>query len=190
MKYLACTLFLVIPFLSAGQLLDIKEVLKLPNSVNSDVEESMPLLSPDGKTLYFSRILDPDNVGGVYSGSDVWTSLQDVVSRRWGKAGNHQLNINTKGNNSVVGMNKDGSTLYIMNTSSGKPPKGIYFIKKYGETWSRPELIRIPDLSTEGFLGVFVSSDFDVIFLSMKTQDGYGEEDLYITTRDSVGHWS
>ena len=24
----------------------------------------------------------------------------------------------------------------------------------------------------------------------MKAQDGYGEEDLYVTTRDSVGHWS
>jgi hypothetical protein len=190
MKYYACIVCLVIPFLSPGQLLEIKAVLKLPNSVNSDVEESMPLLSPDGKTLYFSRILDPENIGGVYSGSDVWTSRKDVVTRRWGKAGNEQLNINTKGNNTVVGMNKDGSTLYVMNTSPGKAPKGIYFIRKFGQAWSKPELIRIPDLSTDGFLGMFVSSDFDVIFLSMKAQDGYGEEDLYITTRDNVGHWS
>jgi hypothetical protein len=190
MKYFACIVCLVIPFLSPGQLLEIKAVLKLPNSVNSDVEESMPLLSPDGKTLYFSRILDPENIGGVYSGSDVWTSRKDVVTRRWGKAGNEQLNINTKGNNTVVGMNKDGSTLYVMNTSPGKAPKGIYFIRKFGQAWSKPELIRIPELSTEGFLGVFVATDFDVIFLSMKAQDGYGEEDLYITIRDSVGHWS
>ena len=130
MKYFACILFLVIPFLSGAQLLDFKDVVRLPGSVNSNVEESMPLLSPDGKTLYFTRMMDPENMGGVYSGSDVWTSRLDVSTGRWGKAGNRQLDINTKGNSTVVGMNKDGTTLYLMNTWPGKSPKGIYFIKK------------------------------------------------------------
>jgi len=52
MKYFICILFLAIPLLSQAQLLDFKDVMRLPASVNSNVEESMPLRSPDGKTLY------------------------------------------------------------------------------------------------------------------------------------------
>jgi len=188
MKYFVFIFLYIIPFLSWAQLLDFKDVNRLPSSINSTFEESMPLLSPDGKTIYFTRILDPENLGGVYSGSDVWTSHIDVSTGRWTKASNTQLDINTKGNSTVVGMNKDGSTLYLMNTTAGKSLKGIYFIKKVGQIWTKPELIRIPDLETDGFLGIFVSSDFDVIFLSMKAQDGYGEEDLYVSTRDTLGH--
>ena len=190
MKYFSCILFLVIPFLSRAQSLDFKDVMRLPTTINSNVEESMPLLSPDKKTLYFSRMLDPENMGGVFSGSDVWTSHVDGTTGRWGKASNRELDVNTKGNNTVVGMNKDASILYLMNTLSGKPPKGVHFIKKVGGAWSKPELMRIPNLETDGFLGVYVSPDFEVIFLSMKGQDSFGEEDLYVTTRDSLGNWS
>ncbi|HMI65361.1 MAG TPA: hypothetical protein VK517_04960 [Cyclobacteriaceae bacterium] len=189
MNYFICILFLALPVLSRAQLPDFRDVMRLPATVNSNVEESMPLRSPDGKTLYFARTLEPENKGGVYSGSDVWISRWDGSAGRWGKSTNLS-EINTKGNNTIVGMNKDGTTLYLTDTWPGKSPKGIYFIKKISETWSRPELIRIPDLETASFLGVFVSPDFDVIFLSMKGQDGYGEEDLYVTTRDVSGHWS
>jgi hypothetical protein len=87
-------------------------------------------------------------------------------------------------------MNKEGTTLYLLNTWPAKANKGIYFIKKVVDTWTKPELVRIPDLETDSFLGVFVSPDFDVIFLSMKVEGGYGEEDLYVSTRDSLGQWS
>src|SRR6266850_569854 len=188
--YLACVLFQVMPFLSGAQLVDFKDVMRLPSTVNSDVEESMPLLSPDGRTLYFTRMMDPENVGGAYSGSDIWTSRLDVVTGRWSKASNRNLDINSRGNSTVVGVNKAGTILYLLNTLPSKSPKGLYFIKKVGETWSKPELIRIPELESDGFLGVFVSPDFDVIFLSMNMPGGFGEEDLYVTTRDSLGQWS
>src|SRR5258706_3289403 len=187
--YFACVLFQVIPFLSEAQLLDYKDVMQLPSSVNTNVEESMPLISPDGKTLYFTRMMDPENVGGAYSGSDIWTSRLDAVTGRWAKASNRNLDINTRGNSTVVGINNAGNTVYLLNTLPSKSPKGIYFIKKIGETWTKPEVIRIPDLETAGFLGVFVSPDFDVIFLSMNVEGGFGEEDLYVTTRDSLGQW-
>jgi hypothetical protein len=135
-------------------------------------------------------MLDPENVGGAYSGSDVWTSRRDVATGRWGKASNRNLDVNSRGNSTIVGVNKAGDILYLLNTLPSKSPKGLYFIKKVGETWSKPELIRIPELESDGFLGVFVSPDFDVIFLSMNMPGGFGEEDLYVTTRDSLGQWS
>jgi len=45
---------------------------QLDKSVNSDYSEMNPLLSPDGKTLYFSRKNHPENVGGVNDKEDIW----------------------------------------------------------------------------------------------------------------------
>src|SRR6478735_5439779 len=46
----------------------------LDKNVNSEYSELNPLLSPDGKVLYFSRKNHPDNVGGVEDKEDIWYS--------------------------------------------------------------------------------------------------------------------
>lgn len=38
---------------------------KLPTEVNSEAEEAAVFVSPDGGTLYFSRIMYGGNTGGV-----------------------------------------------------------------------------------------------------------------------------
>ena len=172
------------PFFSLAQLQDFKEVTKLPPGINSNFEESMPLLSPDGRTLYFTRMMDPENTGGEFSGSDVWASRWDPTIFSWGKASNKALSINTKANNTLVGMNRKGDVLYVLNTW------GIYFTSKSGNSWSKPELINIPDFRTDGFVGVFVSPDYDVVFISMNGKDSHGEEDLYVSLKDAKGKWS
>src|SRR5690554_6690451 len=50
---------------------------KLSNAVNSTAEESFPIFSEDGKTLYFARTFHPENTGGKYSGQDIWMSKVD-----------------------------------------------------------------------------------------------------------------
>ncbi len=46
-------------------------VEQLDKTVNSDYSELNPLLSPDGKTLYFSRRNHPENIGGVNDKEDI-----------------------------------------------------------------------------------------------------------------------
>src|SRR5690349_4345376 len=86
----------------SGQFLDFNEPQRLPDAINSPDEEVMPLLSPDGHTLFFSRILHNGNVGGKYSGSDVWTSFYD--KGKWEKAKNTDYPFNSKANNSLIGI--------------------------------------------------------------------------------------
>ncbi|NJN41765.1 MAG: hypothetical protein HC811_05555 [Flammeovirgaceae bacterium] len=47
---------------------------RLDENVNSSVNDLNPLLSPDGKTLYFSRSNHPNNAGGVNDKEDIWYS--------------------------------------------------------------------------------------------------------------------
>lgn len=165
------------------------QVEKLPATVNTAAEEAMPLLSPDGRTLYFTRFMDENNVGGKYTGQDVWVSKFDGT--RWSKADNrnHLLNKN-KNNNAVVGISADGQTLYLLNASSNRKVKGIYFSKNINGNWTDPELIPIEGIEPEGFVGFYVSPDFEVILISMKGTDSRGEEDLYVCVKSGSGVWS
>ena len=142
--------FLCIPFLSTAQGWDFSTPEKLSAGVNTEYEEAFPLLSPDGKTLYFSRILYPQNQGGKFSGSDIWISSFDQNKKAWQKAAAGGK-LNDRGNNAIVGVSADGNTLYTMSTTGSGKPNGIFFAKKMGTSWGRPELIPIPGLDPSGF---------------------------------------
>src|SRR6187402_1317250 len=89
-----------------GQYLDFNEPVKLSDAINSPDEETTPMLSPDGHTLFFGRILHNGNVGGRFSGSDIWTSAYN--KGRWEKAKNTDYPFNSKENNTLIGMSADG----------------------------------------------------------------------------------
>jgi outer membrane protein OmpA-like peptidoglycan-associated protein len=187
-KWFSILLFCV-PGLMAGQTLQFEEARKLSAAVNSEYEESMPLISPDRTTLFFTRFLSPKNKGGQYSGTDVWISRYDVTKVDWSKADNTRLE-NTPGNNAVIGVSAKGDRVYLQHTVASRDVTGIYFSKKNGNQWSEPELIPLKGIPSEGFLGLYVSPDFDVIFLSMKGVDSRGEEDLYISLKGPAGGWT
>jgi outer membrane protein OmpA-like peptidoglycan-associated protein len=171
---------------AAGQTVDFSQAQKLSAQINSEGEDLMPLLSPDGKTLFFTRFMYAGNKGGVYSGHDIWSASWE--NGRWDKAQNSLLN--NKDNTAVVGISADGKTLYLLSTAPSKKLQGVYFSKRQGGLWSAPELIPLGGLESEGPAGFYVSPDFEVIFISMKGKDSRGEEDLYYSVRNPAGEWS
>ena len=81
----------------------------LDKNVNSDYNELNPLLSPDGKTLYFSRQNHPQNIGGVKDKEDIWYSELDSAGR-WQLAQN------------LGALNNDGPN--FVNTIKAVTPDG------------------------------------------------------------------
>jgi hypothetical protein len=171
-----------------AQSLEFTTLTKLPGTINSEAEEGMPLLAPDGKKLYFTRAVYDGNIGGRYAGQDIW--LSENGSEGWKRADNRSLTVNSKDNNAVIGMNKDGKTLYYLSSSPASKLNGIYFSKLINNYWTRPEFIPIPGIDNQDFVGFYVSPDFDVIFLSMRGPDSRGEEDIYVSTKDAAGQWT
>jgi hypothetical protein len=186
-------LFLIVFLLNAhfnvhSQSLEFTGITRLPAPLNSNAEESMPLLSPDGKKLFFSRSLYSENTGGQYAGQDIWIS--DFSQSGWRKATNNSENLNNKHNNVIVGLNKDGKTVYFVDASPFQKMNGIYSSRALNNYWTKPQLIYIPGINNQDFIGFYVSPDFDVIFLSMKTPESRGGEDLYYSVKDATGSWS
>lgn len=173
-----------------GQDIQFEAVNKLPAFINTGCEEIMPLVSTDGKSLYFARAACNVNTGGEGAGSDIWQSEFNTQTKEWSRPRNTVSVFNDKGHNAVVGISADGQTIYQLNTSAGRRIKGVYFSKKSNDKWSQPELEPIDFLETEEYFGLYVSPDFKTIVASMKSEDGAGEEDLYVSRKNGAGVWS
>lgn len=173
-----------------GQDVEFESVSKLPATINTACEEILPLVSPDGRTLYFARVSCDNNTAGKSGGADIWYSEYNPKLNEWSRPRNTVNVFNDKGHNAVVGMSSDGQTLFQVNTAPSKKIKGVYYSKKQNGKWTEPELEAIPFLETEEYFGMYVSPDLKTIIASMKRPDGSGEEDLYVSRKNAAGKWS
>lgn len=168
---------------------DFGPLRKLSSVINSQYEDILPMLSPDGKTLFFARAASPDNVGGKFAGTDIWISAYDENTSTWSSPQNEKT-FNDKGTNAIVGINDKGDEVFLLNTTGTKRAQGIYHSVKRNNAWGEPRLIAVPGLSTEDFLGAYVSPDMKVIIFSMNGEESRGNEDLYISLKNAKGEWS
>ena len=76
----------------------------LDQNVNSEYSELNPLLSPDGKTLYFGRKNHPGNVGGISDKEDIWYSELDADGK-WTLAKNLGAPFNNSSPNFINAIN-------------------------------------------------------------------------------------
>jgi hypothetical protein len=162
---------------------------KLSDNVNSDCDDVMPILSKDGKTLFFTRSFCEFNRGGKYTGTDIWISVLDPTLKTWSRATNPDV-LNDRSNSVAVGVAEQGDVLFYMRTSSAKRPEGVYSISRQGGAWSRSKLMPVTGLEPDEFLGVYVTPDQMVMIISMNGPDSRGREDLYISVKNDRGDWT
>jgi hypothetical protein len=187
-RWMTLSVFLFGVNSSMAQTLEFTELVKLPPSINSQAEESMPMLSPDHNKLFFVRSIYDGNTGGKYSGQDIWCS--EKSGNGWKNPSNRFEFLNDRDNNVLIGIHADGQTLYTLNSSPSVKLEGIHFTKFSDNRWSRPEFVPLPGIDNQDFVGMYVSADYQVIFLTMRGADSHGEEDIYVSLKDASGSWS
>jgi hypothetical protein len=74
----------------------------LGNAINSAYNEICPVVSPDGKKIYFTRWKHPDNLGKDKN-QDIWFSTLKE-DKSWSKAQLFSAPINNEENNAVCGI--------------------------------------------------------------------------------------
>lgn len=173
----------------SAQIWDFDGVKKLPGSVNSELEESIPVFSKDSSILYFIRSFDEKNKGGKLD-QDIWVSTRQSDGSY--SDCKNLGSLNTKYNNGVVDISRDGGSLYLLDTYEGKKDlvKGIAVSRKRGYDWEAPVRIEIPTLDIEGdYYGFHVNDDETIMLISYKGPSTLGEEDLYVSVKSGFG-WS
>jgi len=175
---------------SVAQDIEFKIPIKLGTTVNSESEESSVLLSHNGHKLYFTRILETKNSGGLIGGQDIW--FCEKYGNVWSEASNEIRNLNNKGNNAVIGMSEDGNILYLLNKYKGRNTSmGVSFSVRGEKGWSVPKSIDVPGLvSNKGFYGFYMEPRGTILIISMISSGSLGKEDLYVSVKNENNIWS
>ena len=169
------------------------KVENLGNAVNSEFNEINPVISPDGRTLFFSRVSHPQNTNGIEGSQDIWFSEQ--LNGQWGLARRMTAPINKEGYNCAYSITPDGNTLLIM----GQYDKGAYltrgfsFSKRTASGWSPPQKLDIPSLESMSkgeYMSGFLSSDGKTIIMAFGEKKRSTKDDLYVSFLQKNNTWT
>ncbi|MCX7737333.1 MAG: OmpA family protein [Candidatus Kapabacteria bacterium] len=164
------------------------EPQNLGSGVNSSCDELLPIISADGKTLYFCR----DNCKENFGGQDIWVSRLKP-NGIWSNATNVGSPLNNEHNNFVISVTPDGNTLLLGNVyhKDGTVGPGISISKKIQGGWSFPERVIIKDyynISSSG--SFFLANDGRTLLMTAQRDDSYGKKDIYVSFLNDDDTWS
>ncbi|MDN5204426.1 OmpA family protein [Fulvivirgaceae bacterium BMA10] len=164
----------------------------LGKKINTTFEELTPVISPDGKSLYFSRRFDPKNIGGAGDHQDVYRS--ELIGERWTEGANLGRPINNGGPNAVFSITPDGNTMLLMNTyrkDGSQKGMGLSLSKRISKGWSVPEDVKMRNFYNKSIYNeFFLSNDNKIILLAVERDDTRGGRDLYVSFNEGDGIWS
>ena len=163
-------------------------------TVNTVYDELNPVMSPDGKTLYFTIANHPQNTGGKKDPGDIWMSrLGD--DNQWSAPVHGGSNLNNASYNAVAGFSAGGTDIFLLCHydvgNNAARTQGIAIAHQTSNGWSRPENITIPyfqnkSATTSGYM----LPDQSAFVYAAETYGSRGVEDLYVTIRNGDGKWS
>ncbi len=171
------------------------EAERLGPQVNSEVNEFRPLISPDGKTLFFSRSNHPGNVGGTTDDEDIWYSELDETTGDWKEARNIGPVLNNKGPNYISSITPDGNTVVLLLGNeylpNGKMKAGVSVSRKTETGWTEPEALAIENLyNYSEKANFYMANNRKTLLMSIEREDSYGDRDLYASFLNDDGQWS
>jgi len=172
-------------------------VERLDENVNSEATEINPILSPDGKTLYFSRRNHPENIGGITDREDIWFSVQDD-SGKWQLAKNMGPEFNNAGPNFISSINAatpDGKSVIMVLGNKylpdGKMLAGVSVSNNEGGKWTKPVSLEIEnDYNYNEKANYFMADTRKALILSVERDDSRGSRDLYVSFMKPDSTWT
>ncbi len=164
---------------------------KLPLSINiPNQSELLPVVSADGKTLYFTRTRLGMDSATVF---DIWKSTitNDSIFSKPEFAGG---NLASSYGIAVTSVSPDNNTLYLIGKmkSDSPPDERLYVTHKTSFGWSIPEAIKIKNLKARGlYTDYSFGPDQRTLLMAVDRDSTLGNRDLYVSFyNDSSKSWS
>lgn len=169
-----------------------KEVMRenLGRGVNSRHQEFAPVISGDGKTLFYTR--NYVSMFGKEKDQDVWFSIQDKDGN-WIKSQNIGYPINNNDKNAVFSVSADGREILLMNkyNKDGKLSPGISHSYRTRSGWAYPEEIKIDNYYNQSPNAEYaISPDGMIMVMSIQRKNTAGKRDLYVSFKKENNNWS
>ena len=161
----------------------------LGDHINTEYREAKPIISPDGRTLYFVRQNSPDNFGGRRDRQDIYVA--DRQGSDWGEARNMGEPLNNRDGNGVGSVSPDGNTLLLIGAydrTSNSPASIAHWT---GSAWGDPEPLKILRYSNNSpYSDFYLANNGKVLIMAIGALDSRGDQDLYVSFLAENGTWS
>lgn len=156
--------------------------IRVRGSVNEYAPVVYPLLSFDGRTLYFSRKYHPENKGKTRDADDIW-SCTKTQSGDWSEAV-PETKLNTSTSDVLCSLSPDGSTALLARTDivDNTPRVQLFVVNRTQTGWDTAKLVHIDNFSGRtSHIYAHLTFDSTALFLSLDTV-GRGM-DVFVCTR-------
>lgn len=186
-------LFIIVLFLTSTGSSWCQEFYKenLGPNINTKYDETKPIISPDGRILYFARQFYPENVKGEKDPQDIYYALE--VEGEWSKAVNIGEPLNNKYPNGVSAVSPDGEALIVINGDhrGGSTSGGASISHKISNYWTAPEKLKIADFYNDSpYADYFLSNNEMELFMTLQRNDSHGDQDIYVSFKKEDGSWT
>lgn len=165
--------------------------VNLGTTINSRYNEIMPVISPDGNTLYFNRKDHPNNTGG-HTNDDIWFSTLDHHGF-WNPAMNIGPPLNNTGHNYITSISPDGNVALLGNVyqPGGNMTPGLSISYKANRGFGEPNKLVIKNFDNLSDYGEYhLAADGKTIVMTIERKDGFGGKDVYVSFLEEFGRWS
>jgi outer membrane protein OmpA-like peptidoglycan-associated protein len=160
-------------------------------SINTEFDEIAPMISPDGKIIYFDRKNSPENIGGEEDEDDIWVATLNE-NQEWSSAKNIGIPLNNADNTFVQSITPDGNTLLLGNVyEKNGMTNGVSLSNKEKIGWGMPikqDIDGFKNLNRSA--NYFLTNDKRFLLMAIETSSSFGGLDLYVSTRISDNKWT
>jgi len=169
----------------------LAQQLSLDIQINTPAPETSPVLSGDGKTLYFVREGDTNNMGDG-NAADIWASYRKDDGG-WTNAIHLPAPINNRLPNRILATEISGDVIYLTDRyQNNNTTGGLAVSVRNGRSWSKPQSMTVEDyIPTAGEsprYHIDVTGNF--LLLAAVLPGGLGKRDLYVCFRKDALLWS
>jgi outer membrane protein OmpA-like peptidoglycan-associated protein len=166
----------------------------ISRQINSPLDEVNPILSNDGKTLFFARKNSPENIGGKNDPQDIWYSVYNENSG-WSEGKNLGPEINTKSADNLTAVGDDNSVLYFFVATRNNV--GYFTSKKLvNNKWSKSKPLGLEVINESRYLESTMNKEGNVLLFTAKNCNNINyekdrdERDIYVSTKNANGKWT
>lgn len=184
--------------LISSSLMAQKTPENLGSAVNSEYSELNPVISPDGRTLYFGRKSHPANRYGV-KGSETISGSQDIwfsekVGDTWSSARRLSEVLNRDQYNTILSISPDGQTILLKGAyvNGAYETRGFSISNKTTAGWTVPVKVEIPgyeQMSKGKNEYGYLTMDGKALLLAFSRKKNSEDDDLYVSFFEE-GHWT
>lgn len=145
-------------------------------------------IAPDGRTLHFQSNIPVEGIGPDADGGNVWVA--ERTAQGWTEPTVLGSAVNSRWHDSYPHAAPDGNLYFFSRRPGGFGQSDLYVARRVKGEYKRAENLGAV-LNTDAHeWDPFISPEGDYLIFCSTKEEGYGQDDLYITFRETDGTWS